>query len=82
MFELGEVLRDIISGFQGVALGRTDYHTGCTHYGLCPQGLKDGRPIEWQWFDVTRLERVEGVEKIVKTPRTPTGGPFPNAPQW
>ena len=36
-FMLGAVLSDIVTGFKGVALGRTQYFTGCTHYGLCPR---------------------------------------------
>jgi hypothetical protein len=80
-FELGEVLKDKVTGFQGVAMGRTEYFTDCSHYGLCSQSLKDGKPMEWEWFDETRLVRVEGAEKVVKEPRTPTSGPHPNAPQ-
>ena len=80
-FELGEVLKDIVTGFQGVAMGKTTYFTGCDHYGLCSQNLKDSAPLDWQWFDKTRLVRVEGAEKIMKQPRIPTSGPCPNAPQ-
>jgi len=81
MFELGEVLRDKITGFKGVAMAKTEYFTDCTHYGLCSQELNDGKPIDWEWFDETRLEHVKEAEKIVKGPRKPTSGPFQNAPQ-
>ena len=80
-FELGEILKDKITGFQGVALGRTEYFTECNHYGLQSQVLKGGEPVGWQWFDETRLVCVEGAEKILKEPRTPTSGPEPNAPE-
>ena len=81
-FELGEVLKDKITGFEGVAMGRTEYFTDCTHYGLCSQSLnKDGEPIGWHWFDETRLILVENTEKIAKESRLPTSGPNPNAPQ-
>ena len=80
-FELGEALRDKVTGFQGVALARTEYYTDCNHYGLQSRTLKDGKPLGWEWFDETRLIRVEDAEKILKEPRIPTSGPHPSAPQ-
>lgn len=80
-FELGVTLKDKITGFQGVAMGRTEYFTDCSHYGLCSRELKDGKPVEWQWFDETRLIQMDGDEKVLKSPRIPTSGPHPNAPQ-
>ena len=80
-FELGEVLMDKVTGFQGVAMGRTDYYTDCTHYGLCSRQLKDGKPLGWEWFDETRLVRVKYAERVAREPREPTSGPHPNAPQ-
>lgn len=80
-FELGETLRDKITFFQGVALARTEYFTGCDHYGLCSRELKDNVPMDWQWFDETRLVRVESAAKIEREERKPTSGPQPHAPQ-
>jgi len=79
-FELGEILKDKITGFQGVVMGRTEYFTECTHYGLACQTLKDGKPMDWEWFDETRLAHVEGANVIMREARTPTSGPHPNAP--
>ena len=84
-FELGEIAKDIVTGFQGVVMVRAEYFTDCTHYGLCPQELKDGKTIDWEWFDETRLVKVEG-QKIEKQPRAEeakkiTSGPFPAGPQ-
>jgi len=62
-FELGEVLKDKITGFQGVAMARTEYFTDCIHYGLCSQELKDGKPIDWEWIDETRLVQVKVKQK-------------------
>ncbi|MFH0995779.1 MAG: hypothetical protein V1844_09825 [Pseudomonadota bacterium] len=80
-FKLGEVLKDKVTGFQGVVMGRTEYFTQCAHYGLCSQTLKDGKPLEWEWIDETRLVRVEGAERVLQESREPTSGPHPNAPQ-
>lgn len=80
-FEVGEMLQDKVTGFKGVVMGRTEYFTGCDHYGLCSRVLKDGEPMEWQWFDETRLVSVANAEKVLREPRKATGGPHPNAPQ-
>ena len=46
-FNLYDILKDNITGYQGVCLGRSDYFTGCRHYGLVAQKLnKDGKPQE------------------------------------
>lgn len=80
-FELGEILKDKISGFQGVAMARIEYFTDCVHYGLCAQTLIAGKPVEWEYFDETRLVRVYGKKKIEKEYRIPTSGIYPNPPQ-
>lgn len=80
-FEMGEVLKDKVTGFQGVVMARTEYFTDCTHYGLCSQTLKDGKPIDWEWLDETRLIQVAGAERIVKESRKSTSGLYSNAPQ-
>jgi len=81
-FELGEILKDKITGFKGVVMGRTEYFTDCIHYGLLSQKLSDsGKPIDWQWFDETRLIKVKGVKKVEKEPRKSTSGLYPNAPE-
>jgi len=80
-FELGETLKDKITGFEGVAMARVEYFTDCIHYALCSQTLKDGKSLEWEYFDETRLVRVKGKKKIVKESRGPTSGIYSNPPQ-
>lgn len=70
-FELGEDVKDIVTDFKGIIMGRSEYFTGCIHYGLVSRKLQDGgKPLEYQWFDETRLERTgkKGI-KIDKTKR-------------
>lgn len=55
MVKLGTVVTDAVSGFSGVATGRTEYLYGCIRIMVEPQGLHDGKPIEAQWFDEQRL---------------------------
>ncbi len=80
-FDNGQVLKDRVSGFQGVVIARTEYATGCRHYGMCSQELHDGKPVDWEWFDESRLFLVIGEESVLEKPQVPTSGPFPNAPQ-
>jgi hypothetical protein len=37
-----------------------------------------GKPIDWEWFDESRLELVKKPASLNEDRR---GGPFPNAPQ-
>lgn len=39
-FENGQTVKDRVTGFKGVILGRTQYATGCIQYGICPPGAK------------------------------------------
>lgn len=55
--QLGDFVRDRISGFEGVAASRVEYLTGCTQIAIAKKGLNsEGKPIEWQYFDWQRLE--------------------------
>ncbi len=80
-FELGEILKDKVTGFQGAVMAQAMYFTGCAHYALCFQGLKDGKIPEWEWIDTSRLERVKGAERVLRNPNSSAGGPQPNGPQ-
>ena len=58
-FELGEELKDRITGFQGIVIARSQYLTGCNRYSLQKQKLnKDGKPEDWQAFDEDMLIHV------------------------
>lgn len=77
-FELGQVVKEKVTGFTGVIMGRTDYITGCKQYGLLSQRLRKdtGKPVEWQWFDEERLVMVGKKISLVDS----IGGPQSAAP--
>ena len=75
-FELNQEVKDAVTGFKGIIMGRTEYNTGCIQYGVCPQKLKDGAVPDWSWFDETRLIATGKKLKIEKA----IGGPHPIAP--
>jgi hypothetical protein len=73
--ELGDVVRDKVTGFEGVAIGVTTWLHGCRRITVQPRALKDGRPIEPLSFDEPQLEIVE--TKVVEQGSRKTGGPRP-----
>ena len=80
-YELGTILKDAVTGFEGVAMGRTQYFTGCNHYGLAARKLTEkGELGDWQWLDESRLSPT-GKKKVVFEGAKPSSGPHPNAPR-
>lgn len=73
---LGDVVRDKISGFSGVATCRLDYFNGCVRWQVTPRVLHEGKPVEAQYFDDEQLALVEGGERVHLTRRL-TGGDRP-----
>ena len=53
--ELGSKVRDRVTGFEGIAIGRTIWLTGCDNIGVQP-AVKDSKLEEVRWFDEIRLE--------------------------
>ena len=80
MFELGDLLRDRVSGLQGVAMCRSEYLYGCFRWGIAPREVESSKPAEWVHFDEPQLELVEA--GVVRRPNSveTTGGPRPDAP--
>lgn len=83
-FQMYEVVVDKVSGFQGVILGRTEYSTGCRHYGISPRSVnKDGKLPEWEWIDESRLELTGEIFRILeKSASEPSAEGFNNPPEW
>ncbi len=76
--ELGDVVKDTISGFQGVAIGRTEWLYGCERITVQSQKLNEGKPIACESFDLPQLVLVKkaAVKSQIKDVNTP-GGPRP-----
>jgi hypothetical protein len=88
--ELGHTYQDILSGFEGVCVGKASYLTGCDQSCLRPKKLnKDGDgSAKGEWFDDTTLVLSPGSKKVVIDSEpiieAPTarrkGGPNANTP--
>lgn len=54
--KLGQTCKDVVTGFEGVVISLIQNLTGCDQACLKPRTLdKDGKSMEGQWFDVTKL---------------------------
>lgn len=82
-FELGSVLSDNITGFEGVVTGRSQWISGSNTYSLKPQKLKDGMPQSTEWLDEAVLslkkEKATSIQPVAASRKT--GGPERSVPQ-
>jgi hypothetical protein len=74
--QLGDCVRDRITGFAGIVTGRTEWLNGCSRVGVQCEKLKDGLPQETQWFDEPQVQLVQP-RRIIPA-AAPPGGPRPN----
>jgi hypothetical protein len=77
--QLGDTVRDQITGFEGVTTGRAEYLTGCVQFIVQPP-LKDGKFEEGRWFDEDRLEVMSRRPAGLLEQRRRDGGPAGSAP--
>lgn len=54
--ELGDLVADKISGFQGVVVAITEWLHACKRITIQPSELKDGKPIDNETFDYLQLK--------------------------
>lgn len=75
MVKLGSKVKDTITGFEGVAVGRTEWLYGCTRIGVESCTLHEGKPLV-EWFDEQRMEVLsEDQPKISEQNSAEIGGP-------
>ncbi len=82
--KLGQNVRDRVTGFAGIATGRSEFITGCTRIGVTPKVGKDGKLIEAEWFDEPMLEvigKARVTPKLVGNKSEDDGGPLSSIPK-
>jgi hypothetical protein len=52
--ELGSVVTDSVTGFEGIVTARAEYVTGCNQLLVQPRVKKNGDFVESRWFDEPR----------------------------
>lgn len=78
--KLGDKVRDIYTGFEGIAAARTEWLHGCDRITIEPTSLdKDGKIQECACFDEQRVSLVEALPVLVSSDSETekTGGPRP-----
>lgn len=80
--KLGDRAKDRLTGFTGIVTGIHKFISGCNKVTLAPEELKDGKPVETQWFDVQFIEVIKPGAFPLDNGKTP-GGPdrSPSGPQ-
>lgn len=74
MIELGDKVKDGVSGFTGIVTARTDYINKCVRFEVSPAKTDQGKLLDAYWFDEEQLIVVKkSVFKVKK--EVPTGGP-------
>lgn len=71
--KLGSKVRDVVTGFEGVATGRAEYLTGCVQICVSPPVDGEGKLRDANWFDEDRLQMQDA--PAVKIAITNAGGP-------
>lgn len=67
MIELGTPVRDVVTGFKGIAITRLQHLTMCDQYGVSPQATKEGKIEDTMYFDESRLVVTGKPVKLTKT---------------
>jgi len=72
--QLGDLVKDKVTGFKGVAVARTTWISGCDRINVQPVGVdKSGKLYEPQSFDEPLLEIIK--KQKTKEQSHKTGGP-------
>lgn len=77
MIQLGKKVRDIVTGFEGIAVAEVKYLNGCLQYGVKPKAADNKMP-DVIYIDVQQLETInDGVSVAQKE----TGGIMSDTPK-
>lgn len=57
--KLGDLVRDEITGFEGIAIAQVNWFDGRTSYYVQPRGLFEGEPIPAQNLNSTQLTVIQ-----------------------
>lgn len=58
-FNLGDEVRDTITGLEGIVVARIEYLNGCKQYEVQPEGVQDnGKIKKHSWIDEPQLKLI------------------------
>ncbi len=72
--ELGWLVRDTVSGLEGITVAKIKYLNGCSRLAVQPQELKSGKPVMDSYVDEPQLVILSKTPDI-QYENKPAGGP-------
>ena len=78
--ELGDKVKDRVTGAEGIVIGYSRWLTGCDTVGIAPRVSKGGSEAQTVWVDVTRVKVLKKGAIKLEVPATAprnVGGPQP-----
>ena len=79
MIKLGEIVKDTVTDFEGMAVARCVYLNGCIRIEVQPKGLdKDGKIVDAVWIDESQLvckDKTKKFDTVAFGEEEETGGP-------
>ncbi|MGJ8561713.1 MAG: hypothetical protein ACSHX3_15895 [Litorimonas sp.] len=76
---LGDKVKDTLTGFTGIVTARAEYLTGCNQIFVLPSAEKSNEYKDGHWFDIERIEKLEGSVVDISARRTGSDTPTPRA---
>ena len=64
-YHRGVYVQDIVTGFRGCIVARTDSLTGCNRYWVLPKVGEDGKPVDGLWLDEHEIEVDTNKQQLV-----------------
>lgn len=86
--ERGDLVRDRLTGLEGIVVARTEWLNGCARITIQPPGVKDGKPFEVSTVDEENCEYISQsaahvvpfqYEEPAQPKQRPSGGPCNDA---
>ncbi len=79
---LGHLVKDRISGFEGIAISKILFYNGCIQYQLKPRLDKDKKIVTAELFDCQQLIVIgQGIAPNNIEVKKPVGGDMPDTPK-
>lgn len=72
MANLGDRVKDKVTGFEGIVIGKSKWLNNCDTVGVKGKVKEDGTVPEAVWFDEMQVEVIE--ENVIKRVSQNTGG--------
>lgn len=77
MVELGDQVKDSVTGFSGIVTGITGYLNGCRRIIVQPKMKKDGKMPDSSYIDEPQLTVTKKKAVKIKRAAVTKGGPMP-----